>query len=167
MLTRRRLLIGLGVASLISVTGCGRRDESDLSCSPSPIDSGHDCAVCGMFVSHHPGPKGQVCLRHNRGQLNFCSTRDLFAWLLQPEASAQVAAVYVHDMAKTDWASPSDSAFIDAKSAYFVVGHGRTGAMGATLAPFGQLADAEAFVAEHGGRVLSYSDIDLDTLQNL
>lgn len=168
MITRRRFLTVIGSLTFIGVAGCGDDAGKAISLSPHPIGPYDECFLCGMTISEYPGPKGQAFLSGHEAPAKFCSTTDMFAWLLQPEAGAVVRDVFVHDMGATDWNRPSDDHFIDARQAWYVVGHHLRGAMGATLASFATRTAAEEFAADHeGAYVLSFSAVDLDTIFNL
>lgn len=54
--------------------------------------------------------------------------------------------------------------FIDARNAWFVAGSTKKGAMGDTLASFSQQQDAENFINEFGGKLLSFEQVDLSVL---
>ncbi|ACJ31287.1 NosL protein [Shewanella piezotolerans WP3] len=131
----------------------------------APAIHDHDrCHMCGMMIKKYPGPKGQV---HLKGQLvtpKFCSTRDMFNFVLQSENKRQVTQLFVHDMAITDWAAPQDSAFIDAKTAWYVYGSSMKAVMGPAVASFGTKEAALKFAEELGGIVLSYDQIDTNLL---
>ncbi|MCW9088448.1 MAG: nitrous oxide reductase accessory protein NosL [Gammaproteobacteria bacterium] len=163
-------VLGLSMALLLLATtgaGCSEQSTTTESLPPVAIDQGDECHVCGMIIKRFPGPKGEVFSRHHEEALKFCSTTDMFSYLLQPEAKAAVQQVYVHDMGATDWQQPDDSALIDAQSAWYVVGHSLQGAMGETLASFKTEASAQKFAEEHGGRVIAYTDVTLELLANL
>jgi len=166
MLTRRQFIIVVGGVSLLGLTGCGGEEEASVACAPEPIADGDECAVCGMFIAGFPGPKAQACLRDGR-LLKFCSTSDLFVWLLQPDSLPQLRQAYVHDMGQTAWEAPADDAYIAADAAVYVTEQPLMGAMGPTIAAFGDAADAEAFMAEHGGRQLAFEEVDVATLNDL
>ena len=89
-----------------------------------------------------------------------CSTRELFAYLTQPDTQSATASIYVHDMAVTDWDNPAFEAFIDARQACYVICQPLPGAMGPTLASFGDPATAADFAERHRGRVLGFEAID-------
>lgn len=151
-----------------TLAGCGRSEQPGRSDAPPvPIEAGDECHVCGMLIGTFPGPKGEVYVRGSDRPLKFCSTRDLFSALLQPEMKPAVRQVYVHDMGATDWQHPADSAFVDGRGAWYVTGHDLRGAMGPTLASFARREDAERFAAEHGGRVIRFNDITLEMLATL
>ena len=60
-----------------------------------------------------------------------------------------------------------DEFFIDAKTAWFVSGSNKTGAMGKTLASFSQKGDAQAFADEFGGQVLAFKEVTIAVLMQL
>ncbi|SFM68849.1 copper chaperone NosL [Marinobacter zhejiangensis] len=153
---------------LLVVAGCSQpsSDESVGQLPPVAFESGDECHVCGMVIAGFPGPKGEV-LGGNAPVRKFCSTRDLFSWLLQPEQQHRDYTVYVHDMAQTDWQRPDDAALVDARLAYYVVGSERAGAMGPTLASFASESLARQFMANYGGRLLRYEEITLAVLQSM
>ncbi|MCE9682275.1 nitrous oxide reductase accessory protein NosL [Halomonas alkalisoli] len=151
---------------LALLAGCGSDEERPLA-PAQPITDGDSCHVCGMLISDLPGPKGQVYLNRDEAVRKFCSTTDMFAFLLQPENETQLSHAWVHDVAVTPWASPADDAFILASEAWYVVEHERRGAMGHTLASFREQHHADAFRETHGGRVLAFQEIDLELLAEL
>lgn len=128
------------------------------------IESHEECHLCGMIINSFPGPKGQLYERGNDASLKFCSTRDMFAYLLDPEHYHAIQTVYVHDMTVTPWEHPEDKTFIDARKAWYVVGHNRKGAMGPTLASFADHEVANAFAAQYGGNVFDFDAISQQLL---
>ncbi|MGL4472882.1 MAG: nitrous oxide reductase accessory protein NosL [Shewanella sp.] len=130
----------------------------------SPLTEHDRCHLCGMMITKYPGPKGQVVMDSSEYNPKFCSSRDMFNFALQPENKRQVTALFVHDAGVTEWEQPQDSAFIDAKRAYYVYGTSRKAVMGPAVAPFSSLEAAEAFANQYGGQVLSFDDISLDLL---
>ncbi len=162
--TSKALITVLASLLLIACTD----DSSDRARhAPVPIAAGDECHVCGMIIENYPGPKGEVFARDRDEALKFCSTRDLFAYLLEPGSMAQADAVFVHDMAVTDWDHPADNAFVSALDAWYVIGHRLRGAMGPTLASFSRHEDAQGFVEQHGGRVLRFDDVTLEIISDL
>ncbi len=149
------------------LTACDQNQPQQRERSPVAIESGDECHLCGMVISRFPGPKGEAFTRHQEKARMFCSTVDLFSWVLQPDVASQVEAVYVHDMGRTRWEHPEDDAFIDARKAWYVAGSDRRGAMGPALASFAERQAADEFARKHGGKVITYSDIDLHLLQSL
>ncbi|MGD8429320.1 MAG: nitrous oxide reductase accessory protein NosL [Ectothiorhodospiraceae bacterium] len=162
----------LGLLSFLLVlffVGCGGSADSRSAVKPAALTSGDECHLCGMLIQRFPGPKGQLVVQGDTVPRKFCSTRDLFSYALQPEIRDRIAAVYVHDMGRNAWPKPDagPDAFTDGRTAWYVVGHDRKGAMGHTLASFARRSDAEAFAAGHGGRILGFDDITLALLADL
>jgi copper chaperone NosL len=119
------------------------------------------CAVCGMYLDASPGPRAEAWLAGRTTPLTFDSTRDFFAYVLQPENTARLQGLFVQDSRRIDWQHPTHAAasFIDARTALYVAWQPLPGSMGPTLAPFATRAEAEAFVREHGGAVLGFDQI--------
>ncbi|KGJ96642.1 nitrous oxide reductase accessory protein NosL [Colwellia psychrerythraea] len=131
------------------------------------MENNDECHLCGMLITHFDGPKGEL-FRKEQGDrvFKFCSTRDMFSYYLDPENTRNISQILVHDMSKMPWGSNSinDKYFIDAKQAWFVTGSEKTGAMGKTLASFSLQNDAQAFATEFGGKVISFKDVNQDSL---
>lgn len=148
--------------------GCNKTEQHAATRVPTAITSGDECHLCGMIIHNFPGPKGQAFVRHHDQALKFCSTVDLFSWLLQPETAAILQTAFVHDMgAAPSWQHPSDQHYVKATEAWYVAGHDQPGAMGHTLASFRNRPDAESFIKQHGGRLLRFDDITLELLADL
>lgn len=147
--------LALGVLLLALSAGC---------LGPLSGDSGKRCPVCGMPTDVYDGPKGKVAFQDGE-VFRFCSTADMFQVLVQPGFNAEdVESVQVQDVAETGWKSP-EGGWVEAESAHYVVGSDRTGAMGGTLVSFADRREAETFAEEHGGEVLSYDEIDGETVR--
>lgn len=164
-MNRIRLNMLLAFLAALSLTACSGSDEQSTA-KPGPVhfESGDECHVCGMVITKFPGPKGEAITEKDQHVRKFCSTRDMFAWALQPENVDRNHTLYVHDMAQADWENPDDTALIDARDAIYVVGSGRKGAMGPTLASFATENSAREFMKEYGGQVMGYGEITLDHL---
>jgi copper chaperone NosL len=159
------IALSLVVMSLMSCSD--KADQQKMLHQAVAMESGDECHLCGMLITRFDGPKGEVFRKETGEQVfKFCSTLDMFSYYLDPENKRNVAQMLVHDMSKMPWGSDSidDKYFIDAKSAWYVAGSEKTGAMGETLASFSQQKDAIAFAQEFGGQVLSFKTIDLDTI---
>lgn len=161
MLSKMKMLnrIQIGALALLLLTACDQVPETKMVRQAVAIESGDECHLCGMIIGNFPGPKGELYIKTADTTKKFCSTRDMFSFLLDPEYQKQVKEIYVHDMAKTPWTSPKDSYFIDARKAWYAIGSSKKGAMGKTLASFGTQADATAFVSEFGGKVYRFEEI--------
>ena len=169
MLQLNKTLSGwlLAVAASVLLAGCSDEPKQAVNTDPVAFHSGDECHVCGMLITEWPGSKGQSINTQNGETQKFCSTVDMFSWLLQPENKTLQAKIYVHDMSKTHWDKPDDEHLMDAREAWYVHGSKLMGAMGPSLASFSDRAAAEKVVAEQGGRILSFADINLDVLQEI
>lgn len=155
--------LSLAAAVLIAIallTAC--KNESVVAQAPVaplldvPADArGH---YCGMFLTEHVGPKGQVRVRDLAAPLWFTSIREIFSFLAAPDEPKAITGVYVQDMGRrrADGSFPPE-AWIDARSAWYVIGSGAPDAPAADDAmPFATQADAEAYRARHGGTVVTF-----------
>ena len=143
------------------LTAC--QEEQAQNTDPLPLTPETVGHFCQMNLLEHEGPKGQVHLDGLPGMpLFFSQVSDTVAYLRLPEQSNTVLAIYVSDMgaAGATWAEPGAANWIDATTAHFVVGADVAGGMGAPeIAPFADLAKAEAFAAQHGGSVMGLDAI--------
>lgn len=157
-------IMAVGIFSLW-LAGCDQAVTQRTVAEPIAFHSDDECHVCGMIITNWPGPKGEV-LAGSDEVYKFCSTVDMLSWWLQPENNNREADIYVHDMADTPWASPSDDHLINATEAWYVMGSTQMG-MGPTLASFSSQPAAVDFSEQYGGEVLAWSDLDLDVLQKV
>ncbi len=154
----RTIILASVVAALL--TACGPSGTS-TAIAPLEINPGTSCSLDGMLLADYPGPKAQI---HYAGQAEpdfFCDTVEMFHMLLNPEQVRAVQGVFVQDMGKADWDVPRGH-WIDAKTAFYVVGSKRDGSMGPTIASFAAQNDAGKFAAEYGGKVYRFADITPD-----
>jgi copper chaperone NosL len=117
---------------------------------------------CGMIVEDHQGPKSQLFLAGNEDPLWFTSVRDGIAYTLLPGESGVTSAFYVTAMDKSDWNHPEKqgAAWIEARSAWYVIDSDKKGGMGmAEAIPFAEEEAAKGFVEEFGGRPVRLSRI--------
>lgn len=150
-------IVCLGVALL--TPGCFKEEASSVP-PPQAIAMDSTGYYCGMLLSEHAGPKGQILLQSGKTPVWFSSVRDTFTFLRLPEEPKDIAAIYVSDMAKApSWEHPGERNWIIAADAVFVVGSDREGGMGgAEAVPFSARAAADAFVAEHGGSIVGFEE---------
>jgi len=161
-------ILSLLLIGCLLLTACDKSSQQQAQFVPAVIENGDECHLCGMIIQNFPGPKGQAFIKHHEPALKFCSTVDLFSWLLQPETPAILQTAFVHDMAAApSWQKPSEAHYVKATEAWYVVGHKLKGAMGHTLASFRNKSDAEGFAKKHGGRLLPFDGINLDVLAGL
>ena len=161
-------LITTLIIAATSLMSCSdKADQAQMLHKAVAMESADECHLCGMLITRFDGPKGEVFRKETGDQVfKFCSTRDMFSYYLDPENKRNVAHMMVHDMSKMPWGSEGidDKYFIDAKTAWYVTGSEKTGAMGDTLASFSKQSDAQAFANEFGGQVINFADINYDTL---
>lgn len=165
----KHLTLSFAIAlSITFISACSDNSEhKEAMYKAVAIENGDECHICGMLITNFGGPKGEVFRKEQGGNaLKFCSTRDMFSYYLDPENTRNVSQLMVHDMSKMPWGSDSidDKYLINAKTAWFVIGSSKKGAMGKTLASFSLKTDAQAFAKEFGGKVLSFKDINLESL---
>ncbi len=162
-----RPLMGVLLTALV-LTACSEDQPQKLSAQQTvAIESGDECHLCGMIITNFPGPKGQLFERGQQRTNKFCSTRDMFTYLLDPEHRHNIQSAFVHDMAITPWASPDEDAYIDARKAWYVIGSTRKGGMGPTLASFSSQADAKAFADIYQGQLYTFDDLTLELISSM
>ncbi len=148
----------LAACAAIALAACGPGSQAPVA--PAEVTRDTVCSLDGMLLADYPGPKAQI--HYDQGPPDFfCDTVEMFSIYLHPEQKRRVRALFVQDMAKTEWNNPSGH-WIDAKTALYVIGSDMRGSMGPTLASFSREEDAKAFAAKHGGRVLRFDEVKPD-----
>jgi copper chaperone NosL len=141
-------------------------DGNEAVEAPPPAEYGGEAIgyFCGMLLAEHGGPKGQVHLASRETPLWFSSVRDTVAFTLLEGEPKDVMAIYVNDMARaTDWQQPEPGTWVALADAYLVIDSRHLGGMGLPeVVPFGTQASAEAFVGQHGGRVVRLAEVPAD-----
>jgi nitrous oxide reductase accessory protein NosL len=129
---------------------------------PSPANK---CPVCGMFVAGYPDFLAAVVFRDG-ATAYFDGCKDMFRFLFDPSKYApgrrreDVAAVWATDYYSLKW--------IDAASAFFVLGSDILGPMGRELIPLGKEAEAKEFLKDHKGRsLLRFDEVTPDVLKEI
>lgn len=162
---RPATLFLVGFAAL-SLAACDDKKVAELP-PPVPITRDATGYYCSMTVIDHKGPKGQVILQSRDKPVWFTSARDTIAFTMLPEEPKDIAAIYVTDMGRAgEWDHPEkDGPWIEARSAWYVIGSDKRGGMGAPEAvPFGTKEAADTFATEHGGQVFAFTDIPQDAI---
>ncbi len=121
------------------------------------------CSVCGMFVSKYPNWLTQVRLADNSVKF-FDGAKDLLAFYFDPAAfgaSAQtIKEIWVKDYYTLAW--------VDGRSAWYVLGSDIYGPMGHELIPFSSAAAAENFRKDHKGtKVVRFAEITESLVQSM
>ena len=156
---RREVLLGL-----LSLAACSRGDSAAAAPPPREVTDASVAQFCGMALTEHAGPKGQIFVRGLHDPYWFSSVRDAFAFTMLQETPKAIAAFYVSDMARAkNWDQPEPGMWVEARNAYFVIGSRHRGGMGADEAiPFGAAAAAQAFANANGGRVVRFAEMPKD-----
>ena len=160
---KRAARVGLFLG-LFVLAACGRGDSAAEAPRPRETTDASVAQFCGMALSEHAGPKGQIFVRGLRDPYWFSSVRDAVAFAILPEMPKAISAIYVSDMARAkNWDQPEPGIWVEARQAYFVIGSRRRGGMGADEAiPFSVAAAAHGFVDANGGRVVRFAEIPPD-----
>ncbi|NOX08669.1 MAG: NosL protein [Gammaproteobacteria bacterium] len=151
----------------LTIAGCENTEVKDQSRGAGIFHDSDECHVCGMVIARFSGPKAMVYLRKQPEAIRFCSTHELFIWLLQPESAAIVETIYVHDMGGEGWDDPDHPVMLEARNAWYVLDEKKRVAMGVMLAPFSREEAALRYIKENGGRLLRFDEIDLLLLQSI
>lgn len=114
--------------------------------------------IDGMILLDYPGPKGQLFFKNGEPRF-FCDTKGLITTLFNPDYKAKIKSAFVQDVGGREWGSYSDR-WVDVNKAFLVFDSNKFGAMGPTIVTFSARADADAFVAENGGTVLTLAELD-------
>lgn len=162
--TASQMLRTTALAGCLLLAAC---DGGAPSGPPPPPQALTDLAIghyCGMNLTEHIGPKGQILLRDQDNAVWFSTIREVFAYTLLPEEPKTIEAIYVQDMSQADsHGNPPVDAWIDAHAAYFLIDSSAVGGMGAPDAlPFAHTEDAQAYAQRYGGRVVSFQDMPED-----
>jgi len=144
---------------LIALAGCSHKVIHDSALEPTDDTA---CVLDGMLLKGFAGPKAQIVYADGSPDF-FCNVMELFEAVFSPQSKRPVAAIYVQDAGKTDWEHPQGN-WIDAKTAIYVIGSKKAGAMGATFATFSTMQTAEKFVGSEGGKVLRFDQVTPDML---
>ena len=128
-----------------------KRKKTGKIKEPAEQDS---CSVCGMPPAKFPKNNSQI-LTMDGSSVHFCSTQCMV------EFNAHQSN-YVKEPVKTKmaWVTLfSDGMYESAFGAYYVVGSNVDGPMGKEAIPFKFKKDAEDFVKENGGKIVSFPDL--------
>lgn len=120
---------------------------------------------CLMTVVNHSGPKAQIILDNGK-VLWFTSVRDSISFTLSPEEPKNISAIYVNDMADANWVNPGLDNWINAYSAWYVLGSKKAGGMGIPeTVPFSTKVKAVSFVKKHGGTIHKFDTIPQEYIE--
>ncbi|MEQ4618908.1 MAG: nitrous oxide reductase accessory protein NosL [Corticimicrobacter sp.] len=157
----RWLAAGLALVGLVA---CGGEEATKDVPPPHAVTEDAVGYFCSMNLLEHSGPKGQVLVPGEDRPVWFSTVRQTVAYTMLPESPRVLSAVYVSDLSQVeDWRRVDPDAWVEARSAWFVVESTATGGMGGEdPMPFSDRASAEKFAQQHGGRVLAFNDLTED-----
>jgi copper chaperone NosL len=159
----RKFVLLAAFAGALALSGCNDQKAAEAP-PPQEMTASAIGRYCGMNVTEHPGPKGQIILASQNEAVWFSSARDAISFTMLPEEPKDIRAIYVSDMAKaSNWEEPGATNWVDARQASFVIGSRMKGGMGGDEAvPFSDRGAAEKFAAENGGRVMAFAEVPKD-----
>ena len=107
-----------------------------------------------------------IFVKGEKEPLKFCSVKDGFVYVLQPENAKRTVGFWVSDFGnKKD--IPLHEKMLLAQKAFFNAGSDVRGAMGKSILPFATKEEVQAFTKEHGGTIVNYSEVNLGLLKSL
>ncbi len=151
------------VLAVLALGACDQEKKAEVP-PPAPYDAQATAHFCGMTLGEHAGPKGQIWIDDQSKPYWFTSVHDTIAFTLLPEEPKGIRVIYVNDMAKApSWDQAALGGWIDAAKAVFVIDSDVKGGMGTPEeVPFSDQSAAEAFARQHGGRIVTFSEIPKD-----
>ena len=69
----------------LTLIACEDADIKEQLREPTAFHDSDECHVCGMVIARFQGPKSMAFIRKQQQAIRFCSTYEMFIWLLQPE----------------------------------------------------------------------------------
>ncbi|TKZ17068.1 copper resistance protein CopZ [Shimia litoralis] len=150
----------LVLCAMFALVAC-KEDAAEAPPPPTDLTELALSYFCQMNIAEHGGPKGQIHLAGYAQPIFFAQVRDLVAYLKSPEREAEILAIYVSDMGiAPSWEEPGIDNWVAADVAYYVVGAGVAGGMGAPeIVPFATSAGADNFIHLYGGSIFTLNDI--------
>lgn len=156
----------LAAAACVLVIGGCSSEKDTKTFSPAAFTKHDRCLICGMVILNYPGAKAQVYVKGEKEPLKFCSVKDGFVYSLQPENAKKVEAFFVSDFGNTKDAPLHEKMLLAEKAVYNACSDVR-GAMGKSILPFANKEAVEKFTKEHGGKIVNYSEVNLELLKSL
>ncbi|POG56091.1 nitrous oxide reductase accessory protein NosL [Haloferax marisrubri] len=184
-LTRRAATKAVSLGALAALAGClGGGSNAEPTPEPVDLSGGKEDDQGGMVIGLHAGPNGQIFYRDNapEGHDNpawfHTLSMGLFPYYFEHrEQGWEATAVYVTDYSTVDYELSTEGGdtfisthtgadtFGDATEMTYVVESEVLGGMGTDLIPFSSDADADEFVAEHGGETVVFDDVTPEWLR--
>ena len=150
--------------AVLPLSACREQKAEGPPPPPFELTRGAIGNYCGMDLTEHDGPKGQIILSKRATPIWFSSARDTIAFAMLPDEDKDIRAIYVSDMAKArDWRNPGVKNWVNARDAFFVTGSRARSGMGAEEAvPFSVEVSARQFAELNGGQVVRFAQLPRD-----
>jgi len=145
------------VTATFCSTAAAAGEKQPQKYRPAAPAAADKCAVCGMFVAKYPGWIAEIIFKDGSAVF-FDGPKDLFTCYFNikkyvPQKSREdIAAMYV--------TSYYSGAFIDAATAFYVLGSDISGPMGKELIPCASREEAGEFMKDHKGeKILAFKQL--------
>ena len=152
------VVVVIAAAALILISG--EPGPAPVITGDAGVERGGECVVCGMKVRASDRWAGRVLFEDGLERF-FCSPRCLLVytrtWLKEKGEGARRGRDQIKEMQVKDYFKARS---LDARGVVYVHGSDVAGPMGHDLVPFLSSKEAEQFIADHGGKTVSYSEID-------
>jgi len=154
------------ILSVLALLGACQNNVATQKPEPALLSENDIGFYDQMIVMDHEGPRAQIHLAGSTKPLWFSSVRDGLAYFKSLEQTAQILAFYVNDIGSANsWQDMGAGNWIDAKTAFFVVGSNAMGGMGVPeFVPFSNEDKGREFTIERGGEILNLDDINVETV---
>jgi nitrous oxide reductase accessory protein NosL len=184
----RRTLLRTGgpLAAACALSGClGTFGGPSGEGTPTPVDlpGAKFDDRGGMAIGEHGGPNGQIFYEehgpdgHENSAWFHTLAFGLFPYYFEHRREEwEATAIYATDYSKLEYSleegsmiMPAPTAaetFGDATELTYVMESSVSGGMGPALVPFSVASDAESFVAEYGGRTVTFEEISSTLIAN-
>lgn len=132
-------------------------DKKTEVVTPRNLERGDVCAVDGMILLDHAGPKAQIVWKDGKRSF-FCEAREAFPNWLDPIRRKRISGFFVQDFSGQKWVAHKGN-WIPAASAIFVIDSRKQGAMGVSYVSFSTQSAAQAFRRKNAGKIVRLSGI--------
>jgi len=160
----KKLLRSAVVSLALSMAVYSSPAAAQNNAAVQTITPNMSCGVCRMSPARYPKWHTQLIFKDGE-MVPFDGSKDMFKYLLMMDKfttehkPSEVAAAWVKDFNSGSW--------FDAKEAFFVVGSNAMGPMGKELVPFQKKQDAQLFQKEQQGKIMTFTEIDINTVKSM
>ncbi len=157
------------ILSFILLSSCTENATIKEKPTPAKLGANEVGYYMMMIVADHAGPKAQLWLDDQTKPIWFVDVRDAIKFTRTPEEPDNIAAIYVHDMAKNPNYHDVKDVWVELDKAVFVINSRKKGGMGMPeTIPFSDKQSAQAFIQKNGGElVISVKDIKTEYLTKM